>query len=235
MLPASAAASLPQGSAPPANFFRDVIYQQQQASTDSAAPKAPWDIRRAQPHLARVSSAFSGAVLDVGCGLGDNARWLATLPGVTSVLGVDFAPLAIAEARARGAGAGPAPVAFREGDVFAPASFGSSAAAAFDVLLDSAVFHCIGDDDEQARYLASVTPLIRAGGRAVMLVFSDENEEATWRGPRRIAAERARAAWTAAGWRVDALETDARYFDAMQPPRCGGLGGHALLMTATRV
>jgi SAM-dependent methyltransferase len=229
MLPAAAA--LPRGEAPPANFFRDVIYQH---SVDSTAAKAPWDIRRAQPDLARVQRVFSGAVLDVGCGLGDNARWLATLPGVTGVVAMDFAPLAIAEARARGTGAGPAPVEFREGDVFAPASFGASAAA-FDVLLDSAVFHCIGDDAAQARYLASVTPLVKVGGRAVMLVFSDANEEATWRGPRRIAAEHARAAWTAAGWRIDALDTDARYIDAMQPPRCGGLGGHALLLTATRV
>lgn len=220
------------GDAPSANFFRNVIYQQSQSNGE--APKAPWDIRRSQPELVRVSGLFSGSVLDVGCGLGDNARWVATLPGVTSVTAMDFAPLAIAEARVRGTGAGPACVTFSEGDVFSPSSF-DAAAESFDVLLDSAVFHCIGDDDAQARYLASVTPLVKKGGRAVMLVFSDENEEATWRGPRRIGADYARRAWTAAGWRVDSLETDARYLDAMQPPRCGGLGGHALLMTATRV
>ena len=220
-------------AAPSASFFRDVIYQASAAGPD-AAPKAPWDIRSAQPALARISHVFSGCVLDVGCGLGDNARWLATLPGVERVVAMDFAPLALAEARARGVGAGPAPLEFREGDVFAPDTFGA-AAGAFDALLDSAVFHCIGDDDAQARYLAAVTPLIKRGGRAAMLVFSDENEEGTWRGPRRVAAAAARAAWTAAGWRVDSLETDARYMDAMQPPRCGGLGGHALLMTATRI
>jgi SAM-dependent methyltransferase len=223
------------GAAPSANFFRDVIYQQSQANASGgAAPKAPWDIRRPQPELARVSRLFSGKVLDVGCGLGDNARWIATLPGVESVAAMDFAPLAIAEARVRGTGEGPATLTFTEGDVFAPSSFGA-AAESFDVLLDSAVFHCIGDDEAQARYLASVTPLVKKGGRAVMLVFSDMNEEATWRGPRRIGADYARQAWTAAGWRVDTLETDARYHDAMQPPRCGGLGGHALLMTATRL
>jgi SAM-dependent methyltransferase len=74
---------------------------------------------------------FSGCVLDVGCGLGDNARWLATLPGVERVVAMDFAPLALAEARARGVGAGPAPLEFREGDVFAPDTFGA-AAGAFD-------------------------------------------------------------------------------------------------------
>ena len=220
------------GEAPSNNFFRDVIYQQA-PTADALAAKAPWDIRRAQPELARVSHLFEGAVLDVGCGLGDNARWIATLPGVSSVVAMDFAPLAIAEARARGAGAGPATITFAEGDVFHPTSFGASADS-FDLLLDSAVFHCIGDDAAQARYLASVTPLVKKGGRAVMLVFSDANEEATWRGPRRISADHARALWTAGGWHVDSIEA-SRYFDAMQPPRCGGLGGHALLMTATRV
>ena len=45
----------------------------------------------------------------------------------------------------------------------------------FDILLDSAVFHCIGDDDAQRRYLAAVSPWIKTGGRVVMLVFSDRN------------------------------------------------------------
>ena len=261
----AAAAGGGGGGAPPQNFFRDVIYQ----SAAAASSRAPWDIQRAQPALARAAAAFSGAVLDVGCGLGDNALWAARLPGVASVLAVDLAPAAVAEARARAAAASAAAAAVRieERDVFAPAAIG--AAGSFDTLLDSAVFHvrgrlflgifiseseshpgsarpppshpappthspsqCIGDDAAQRRYLAAVTPLIRRGGRAVLLVFSDENPEEGWRGPRRTPPAHARALWGEAGWRIDTLETDARYLDTMQ--RCEGKGGHALLMTATR-
>lgn len=121
-------------------------------------------------------------------------------------------------------------LAFEVRDVFSPEAIG--AAASFDTLLDSAVFHCIGDDDAQRRYLRAITPLIRPGGRAVLLVFSDENPADSWRGPRRIPPAHARALWEEAGWAIDSLETGARYMDTMG--RCEGKGGHALLMTATR-
>lgn len=78
-----------------------------------------------------------------------------------------------------------------------------------------------------------MTPLVKRGGRAVLLVFSDANPEEGWRGPRRIPPAHARALWEGAGWRVDSLDASARYLDSMG--RCGGLGGHALIMTATRV
>ena len=202
------------------NFFRDVIY---------ATAKAPWDIGKAQPALARAAQALTGHVFDVGCGLGDNARWVATLPAVTRVTAVDLAPLAISEAIARGVGAA-APISFSVQDVFEPGAIAPP--ATFDAILDSAVFHCIGDDAAQRRYLAAVTPLVRVGGRAVLCVFSNENDAATWRGPRCIAPAHARELWEEAGWFVDTLETDVRYLDV--GGRCGGLGGHALLMTATR-
>ena len=215
--------AFPSGAAPPENFFRDVIY----AQPSRAPSRAPWDIQRHQPALESAEGLFTGRVLDVGCGLGDNARWLAARPGVTSVLAVDLAPAAIDEARARGTCGS---LAFEVRDVFSPEAIGP--AAPFDALLDSAVFHCIGDDAAQRRYLQAITPLIRPGGRAVLLVFSDENPAETWRGPRRIPAAHARALWEEAGWKIDSLETGARYMDAMG--RCEGKGGHALLMTATR-
>lgn len=216
-----------KGNSPEQTFFKDIVYAQAAASNT----RAPWDIQRAQPALERAIQCFSGAVLDVGCGLGDNSRWLATLPSVTSVLGVDLAPAAVTEARARGSGVGPAPVAFEERDVFLPETI--APIGSVDTLLDSAVFHCIGDDDKQRHYLKSITPMVRLGGRAVLLVFSSQNPEEGWRGPRRIAPEHAREFWEAAGWRVDTLEDDARYLDIMG--RCDGKGGHALLMTATRI
>jgi SAM-dependent methyltransferase len=222
----SAQAPLPSGTAPAPNFFRDEIY----VTAKAAKKPVPWDIGGPQPALASVREVFRGRVLDVGSGTGDNALWVASLEGVSGVTAVDLSPDAVEEALARQAKVAAlprAPLSFTVGDVFAlPADW-----SAFDTLLDSAVFHCIGDDDAQRRYLAAVTQRVSVGGRAVCLVFSDRNGD-PWVGPRRISEAHARKLWTDAGWRVDSLSMEERYKDAMG--RNGGLGGHALLMTATR-
>jgi SAM-dependent methyltransferase len=219
---------MPAGSAPAPNFFRDQVY----VNAKAEKRKVPWDIGTAQPAFAKLpAGTLRGRVLDVGAGTGDNALWLASLPGVQSVQSVDLSPDAVEEARGRLAAASPppkAPLSFVLGDVFdLPPDW-----TGFDTLLDSAVFHCIGDDDAQRRYLAAVTPRVKLGGRAVMLVFSDRNGD-PWMGPRRISEAHARKLWTEAGWRVDSLDMEARYMDSMG--RNNGLGGHAMLMTATRV
>ena len=212
---------LPTGNAPAPNFFRDQVYV--------TAKTVPWDIGGPQPALSGVRDIFRGRVFDVGSGTGDNAIWLSGLDGVSDVTAVDLSPDAVALAKGRQAKAAQcAPLSFTVGDVFAL----PDEMTGFDVLLDSAVFHCIGDDDAQRRYLAAVTPRIKLGGRAVCFVFSDRNGD-PWVGPRRISEAHARAMWTQAGWRVDSLDMEARYKDAMG--RNGGLGGHALLMTATRM
>jgi 2-polyprenyl-3-methyl-5-hydroxy-6-metoxy-1,4-benzoquinol methylase len=62
---------------------------------------APWDIGRPQPAIVRLASegGFAGAVLDAGCGTGENALHVASLG--LSVLGVDVAETALAIARAK--------------------------------------------------------------------------------------------------------------------------------------
>jgi SAM-dependent methyltransferase len=62
---------------------------------------APWDIGQPQPAIARLASegGFVGAVLDAGCGTGENALHVASLG--LSVLGVDVAETALAIARAK--------------------------------------------------------------------------------------------------------------------------------------
>jgi 2-polyprenyl-3-methyl-5-hydroxy-6-metoxy-1,4-benzoquinol methylase len=59
----------------------------------------PWDIGRPQPAIMRLASegGFAGAVLDAGCGTGENALHVASLG--LAVLGVDVAETALAIAR----------------------------------------------------------------------------------------------------------------------------------------
>ena len=60
---------------------------------------APWDIGQPQPAIVRLASegGFAGALLDAGCGTGENALHVASLG--LSVLGVDVAETALAIAR----------------------------------------------------------------------------------------------------------------------------------------
>src|SRR5271155_3576657 len=64
---------------------------------------APWDIGRPQPPIVRLASegGFAGAVLDAGCGTGENTLHIASLglPVLGPVLGIDVAETALAIAR----------------------------------------------------------------------------------------------------------------------------------------
>ena len=61
----------------------------------------PWDTGRPQPAIVRLAAdgGFTGAVLDAGCGTGENALHVASLG--LSVLGVDVAETALGIARAK--------------------------------------------------------------------------------------------------------------------------------------
>src|SRR3954469_25978800 len=78
---------------------------------------APWDVGRPQPAIVRVAAegGFTGAVLDAGCGTGENAVHLASLG--LPVLGVDVAETALAIARER-AGERGIEVEFAAADAF---------------------------------------------------------------------------------------------------------------------
>ena len=78
---------------------------------------APWDIGRSQPAVVRLASegGFAGAVLDAGCGTGENALHVASLG--LSVLGVDVAETALAIAREKAAERG-IEVEFAAADAF---------------------------------------------------------------------------------------------------------------------
>ena len=64
---------------------------------------APWDFGGPQPAVVRLAAdgGFAGAVLDAGCGTGENALHVASLG--LPVLGVDVAGTALEVARARAA------------------------------------------------------------------------------------------------------------------------------------
>lgn len=161
---------------------------------------APWDIGRPQPAFVCLASAgaFAGAVLDAGCGTGENALHVASLG--LSVLGVDVAETALAIARKKAGDRGLA-VEFVAADAFHLDRLGRR----FQTVLDCGLFHTF-DSDERPRYVASLASVTDHDGTLYVLCFSDEGPET---GPHPIRQEEVRAAFNpGAGWSVAAIEAD---------------------------
>jgi len=185
---------------------------------------APWDIGRPQPAVVRLASEgrFAGAVLDAGCGTGENAIHIASLrvPAGLSVLGVDLAETALAiarqKARARTEDRG-IEVDFATADALQLERLGRM----FETVLDCGLFHTFDDLDERKRYAASLASVTEHGGTLYVLCFSDEGPDT---GPHPISQEELRAAFNPSnGWHVAAIEPDrlqTRFHDHGAPAWC---------------
>jgi SAM-dependent methyltransferase len=167
---------------------------------------APWDIGRPQPAVVRLASAggISGAVLDVGCGTGENALHVASLG--LSVLGVDVAETALAIARekadARRIDDRRIEVEFAAADALQLERLGRR----FQTVLDCGLFHTFDEDDERTQYAASLASVTEHDGTLYVLCFSDEGPDT---GPHPISQAELRAAFNpSTGWNVAAIEPD---------------------------
>jgi cyclopropane fatty-acyl-phospholipid synthase-like methyltransferase len=94
----------------------------------------------------------------------------------------------------------------------------------FETVLDCGLFH-IFDDEDRARYVHSLGAAVAAGGRYVMLCFSDR-QPGDW-GPRRVHQDELRTSF-APGWHIDSI--DAAVLEITLSPD----GAQAWLMRCTR-
>ncbi|HLQ55744.1 MAG TPA: class I SAM-dependent methyltransferase [Streptosporangiaceae bacterium] len=166
----------------------------------AASTPPPWDIGRPQPAFARLArnGLLCGRVLDVGCGTGEHAL-LAAAYGADAV-GVDVSPRAIEQARGKAAARG---VTARF-EVASALSLGQLAMT-FDTVIDSGLFH-VFDDEDRARYVTSLAPVVRSGGSCYLMCFSDR-QPGDW-GPRRVRQDELVAAF-GEGWNVTGIAVDA--------------------------
>jgi SAM-dependent methyltransferase len=110
-------------------------------------------------------------VLEIGCGTGTHAVWLAARG--FHVVAVDIAPTAIARARARAVAAGVAPE-LRVGDVLEAVPTGGP----FHFVFDRGVFHTM-EGDQRARLAERVHASLAPDGWWLSLLGSaDETSEA---------------------------------------------------------
>jgi SAM-dependent methyltransferase len=178
----------------------DKLYRGEAAFEGGPPPTGiPWDVHQAQPRLMELEAlgGISGEVLDIGCGLGDNAIFLASRGH--SVTGLDGSPAAIEEARRRAAAAG-ITVTFDVAD----ATDLSEYEGRFDTVVDSALYHCLDDDGRQA-YIAALYRATRPGAHLHLSCFSDGNVNGLIAPMGHVPESNLRDILTANGWRIDFL------------------------------
>lgn len=143
----------------------------------------PWHREEPPALLARAVAQRSapGRALDLGCGEGVHAVYLAQQG--FSVVAVDFVPAALAAARARAGQAG-VEAEFHESDVVEYES-----ASAFDVVLDSGCLHHL-PKAKAAAYRARLDDWLAPGGDYVLVHFA-HRPRVLWipKGPRHMTRE----------------------------------------------
>lgn len=176
----------------------------------------PWDIGRPQPAIIGLeeSGRIAGKVLDVGCGTGENALFLAGRGHET--WGVDFAPTAIDRAREKSRERG-VPVRFEVQNALELADLPER----FDTAIDSGLFHTFLDPHRPI-YAGQLRAVLRPGGRCYLMCFSEK--EPNWGGPRRVTREEIRATFSDP-WTV--VSIDPATFATTDP----SISGHAWLAT----
>jgi ubiquinone/menaquinone biosynthesis C-methylase UbiE len=153
---------------------------------------------------------FAGAVLDAGCGTGENALHVASL--ALTVLGVDVAGTALEIARKK-AGDRRIQVEFAAADAFHLERLGRT----FQTVLDCGLFHAF-DALERPPYAASLASVTKREGTVYVLCFSDEGPDT---GPHPVGREELRSAFHPGnGWNVEAIDRDrilTRFHEAGAP------------------
>ena len=178
-------------------------------SSYATSTSPPWDIGRPQPAFVRLAdSANSGGAIAALTTLGETgsetsgtaATPSSQIPAIqaavskgANALGIDISPRAIQRARDKAAERGIA-ARFEVADALNLWQFG----LAFDTVIDSGVFH-IFDDEDRARYVASLASVVEPGGSLYLICFSEHQPGTS--GPGRVRQDELRAAFRD-GWNV---------------------------------
>ncbi|HSB00755.1 MAG TPA: methyltransferase domain-containing protein [Anaerolineales bacterium] len=189
---------------PDPRAFFDAVYQ----------GIAPWEVGGPQPAMAALFNEYPpmDPALDVGCGSGDLAIYLAQRG--LQVTGIDFVEAAITQAREK-AGALPPEVANLLGFQMADALQPSLLQRQFGSVVDSGFLHLL-ESEECDRFVEDLALTLLPGGRYYLLAFAVEFPMPNL--PRRVTADELRARFTLEkGWNIQDIRT-AEFLSRVAPP-----------------
>lgn len=128
---------------------------------------APWDIGEAQPAVIALekTGAFTGSVLDAGCGRGSNSLYLAERGH--QVTGFDIAPTAIEDAKQR-ASARKLNASFTVADAVGIDGLDGK----FTTVLDYGLYHCL-TDEKRRQYARALHHICEPGTELHLFSFAD--------------------------------------------------------------
>ena len=158
------------------------------------AGNAPWDIGKPQKPFVDKASQIKGAILDCGCGTGENALFFAG-KGCT-VTGIDFLDKPIEQAKHKAAER-KVSATFLVKDALTLKDWPER----FDNVIDSGLFHVFNDDDRQT-YVEGLGTVLKAGGKLFLACFS--TEEPGEHGPRRVSRDEIHKAFKS-GWGLEMI------------------------------
>jgi 2-polyprenyl-3-methyl-5-hydroxy-6-metoxy-1,4-benzoquinol methylase len=196
---------------------------------------APWH-RLIRRHLDPDRDLRGRRVLEIGCGRGGFACWLASHPATPAeVVAADFSPVAVAKGRQYAAGRGLTAVRWETADIQQLAQFG----AEFDTVFSCETIEHVPDPPLAVRQLARV---LKPGGRLFLTTPNYLSTLGLYRGYCRLVGKRfdeggqpicqltmlpkTRQWVRSAGLRVERSDADGHYlpFPGRPPIPCPALG-----------
>ncbi|OEV03442.1 class I SAM-dependent methyltransferase [Streptomyces oceani] len=133
----------------------------------------PWETSAPQPAVVGLAERgmFTGRVLDVACGTGENSLHLTSRGH--AVLGVDGSETALAQARDKAEQRG-LTAEFELADAFDLAGLGRT----FDTVLDSAFLHIPGNSaEDRLAYTRQLAQVLESSGWVHLLQISEYSDE----------------------------------------------------------
>ena len=173
----------------------------------------PWDVGKPDFNLIEIVTQRPVApckVLDIGCGTGDNAAWLAQKG--FQVVATDSSDMALAKAKEKAAAAGFA-CDFFNVDFLNNRIEG----APFEFAFDRGCFHSFGDGADRSRFAQNVAAHLVENGLWLTLAGNADEQRKTPGPPQRTAAEIVLAVEPC--FRILSLETTRFGSNHPTPPR----------------
>ncbi|CAF0820156.1 unnamed protein product [Adineta steineri] len=150
----------------------------------SGTGRGIWEINRPQKVILELveRDIFHGEILDIGCGIADNAIHISTHAKDAHITGIDMVPEAIEVAREK-AQKNNANIQFEVVNMLDDVSQTNLKHHSYDMVLDSATFHVFSNED-RLKYMKNLEKLIKPGGLYIQIACSEKEERQTR--PRRI-------------------------------------------------